>query len=530
MKRARVEVATAACATGREARVLRDAIIIGDRMVTRDELFEQGLRAARGFHSLGLGENDAVAILMRNDFSFFEASRGASTIGVYAVPLNWHNKSDEIAYVLGDAKPRVLVAHSDVLLGVDDAIPNTMELFLVPTEGNSAEQCEATVKARQLFPEARIWDEWLQEFDPWTEAAKAPRGAILYTSGTTGRPKAVRKPSMTPEQMEQFTKFQRLTFGIGPGTRALVLGPLYHAMPDASGRAAVAEADIAVLQPKFDAEGVLRIIDEHKITHVALVPTAFVRLLKLPRDVRHRYDLSSLRSVTHTGGPCPPEVKREMIDWWGPVINEVYGGTEQGVTFFCRSPDWLRYPGTVGKPLDGTRYAVLGDGRTPLPAGQIGEIYARNPAYGDFTYVGRDQQRREVEYEGLITLGDIGYVNEEGFLFLCDRKNDMVISGGVNIYPAEIEAVLLMHPEVRDCAVYGVPDDDLGESLVAAVQLRDCAIADAEDIRAYLKERLTNYKVPRKIEFHGSLPREDSGKLLKRKLRDPHWKGRQRAI
>jgi long-chain acyl-CoA synthetase len=301
-------------------------------------------------------------------------------------------------------------------------------------------------------------------------------------------------------------------------------------MPDASGRAAVAEADIAVLQPKFDGEAVLRIIQEHKITHVALVPTAFVRLLKLPREVRGRYDLSSLKSATHTGGPCPPEIKRQMIEWWGPVINEVYGGTEMGCAFFCRSSDWLRYPGTVGLPLEGTRYAIMSDDGASLPPGEVGEIFAHNPAYGDFTYVGSDQQRREVERDGMITLGDMGYINDENFLFLCDRKRDMVILGGVNVYPAEIESALLMNDDVRDCAVYGIPDDDLGESLVAAVQLKEGASTSADAIRDFLKARLTNYKVPKTIEFHASLPREDSGKIFKRKLRDPHWEGRARAI
>jgi len=510
--------------------MLKDIIVMGDRIVSREALFESGLKASRGFHELGLGEQDAVAILMRNDFSFFEASRGAAAIGVYAVPLNWHNKSDEIAYVIADSKPKVVVAHSDILLGVRDAIPGEINIFLVPVEGKSALECAATAEAKRVFPRARVWSEWIEGFSPWTEPPRAPRGAILYTSGTTGRPKAVRKPAMKPEELAQFVRFQRMIFGIGPGTRALVLGPLYHAMPDASGRAAVAEAEIAVLQPKFDAEGVLRIIDEYKITHVALVPTAFVRLLKLPQDVRDRYDVSSLVSVTHTGGPCPLEIKRQMIEWWGPVINEVYGGTEQGCTFFCRSQDWLRYPGTVGRPLEGTRYAIFGDDGEPLAAGEVGEIYARNPAYGDFTYVGRDEQRREVERDGMITLGDVGYVNDEGFLFLCDRKRDMVISGGVNIYPAEIESVLLMNDDVRDCAVYGIPDDDLGETLVAAVQLKDGVARNADAIRDFLTARLTYYKVPKAIEFHSSLPREDSGKIFKRKLRDPHWEGRARAI
>ncbi|MDR5653650.1 AMP-binding protein [Ruixingdingia sedimenti] len=510
--------------------MLRDVVIIGEGMMRREDLFAQGLRAARGFDAMGWGEGDAVALLMRNDFPFFEASRGASTIGVYPVPLNWHNKSDEIAYVLADSKPRAIVAHADILLGVADAIPPGMEVFLVPTEGNTPDTCPALAEARRAFPHARVWTEWVAGFAPWDQPPRPPREAILYTSGTTGRPKAVRKPAMNADQLAQFVKFQRLVFGIGPGTRALVLGPLYHAMPDASGRAAVNEADIAVLLPRFDAETVLKLIDEHKITHVAMVPTHFVRLLKLPEEVRRKYDMSSLRKVSHTGGPCPPEVKRQMIDWWGPIIGDVYGGTEMGVTFFASSEDWLRHPGTVGRPLEGTRYAIVGPEGQDLPPGEVGEIYARNAAYGDFTYVGRDDDRRACERDGLITIGDVGYVNADGYLFLCDRKRDMVISGGVNIYPAETESVLLTHPEVQDCAVFGIPDDEMGETLIAAVQPRPGASPDAEALRDFLRARLTGYKVPKRIEFHASLPREDSGKIFKRKLRDPYWQGRTRQI
>lgn len=510
--------------------MLRDVVVIGDRVVTREEIFEKGLRAARAFRSLGVEDEQTIAILMRNDFAHFEASRGASTIGLYAVPLNWHNKTDEIAYVMGDAKPQAIVAHSDIILGVRDAIPRDVHVFLVPAEGKDAGDCEATQLALDTFAGARIWSDWLEGFEPWDQPPKPPRGAILYTSGTTGRPKAVRKPAMDSDKLKAFVEAQRLVYGIGPESRSLVMGPLYHAMPDAAARSAVNEAEIAVLQPKFDPEGMLAIIEKYRITHVALVPTVFVRLLKLPKEVREKYDVSSLKRVGHTGGPCPIEIKKAMIDWWGPVITEAYGGTEMGVAFYCRSDEWLQNPGTVGKLMPNARVAIMNDAGEVLAPGEVGEIFARNPDYGDFTYVGKDAQRREVERDGLITIGDVGYINERGYLFLCDRKRDMVISGGVNIYPAEIEAMLITHPDVRDCAVFGIPDDDLGESLVAAVQLRDGASVTADGIREFLTARLTNYKVPKTIEFHSYLPREDSGKIFKRKLRDPHWEGRSRAI
>ncbi|MFC4670812.1 AMP-binding protein [Seohaeicola nanhaiensis] len=510
--------------------MLKDVVIIGDEMMSRQALFEKGLRATSALLSIGIGPEDPVALLMRNTIAFFEASRGIGGTGGYAVPLNWHNKTDEIDYIMKDARPKALVGHSDILLGVRDAIPPGIPVFLVPVDGQPATNCAATREALQVFHGSKVWEDWISGFEPYAGEPRVPPAAILYTSGTTGHPKAVRKPTMTPAQMAKFRKFIFDAYGIGPGARVLVLGPLYHASPDAAGRFAVNEADIAVLQPKFDAEGMLKLIEEHRITHISTVPTVFVRLLKLPPEVRARYDVSSLRQVSHTGGPCPVDVKRQMIDWFGPVIHEIYGGTEQGITFSCDSATWLTYPGTVGLPLEGTRYAIIGENGERLGPNEVGEIYARNDAFGDFTYVGRPDARAECEIDTMITLGDMGYVNEDGALYLCDRKKDMVISGGVNIYPAETEMALLSHPDVQDCAVFGIPDDEMGESLMAAVQLKPGAQTDAESIRSWLKQRLTGYKVPRAVTFHDTLPREDSGKIFKRKLRSPYWEGRERAI
>lgn len=510
--------------------MLKDVVIIGDEQMTREELFRKGLQGTSAFLSIGIGPEDPVALLMRNTIAFFEASRGIGGTGGYAVPLNWHNKTDEIDYIIKDARPKAIVGHSDILLGVRGAIPAGLPVLLVPVEGKTAETCEATQEALRVFEGSKVWGDWIAGFAPYDEEPRVPPAAILYTSGTTGHPKAVRKPTMTPEQMAEFRRLIFDAYGIGPGARCLVLGPLYHASPDAAGRAAVNEADIAVLQPKFDGEDVLRLIETYRITNISTVPTVFVRLLKLPQEVRDKYDVSSLRKVTHTGGPCPVEVKKQMIDWFGPVIHEIYGGTEQGISFACDSETWLRNPGSVGVPLEGTRYAIIGENGEKLGPNEVGEIYARNAAFGDFDYVGRPDSRAECEIDGLITLGDMGYVNNEGALFLCDRKKDMVISGGVNIYPAETEMTLLTHPAVQDCAVFGIPDDEMGETLMAAVQLRPGASLGAEELREWLKERMTGYKVPRHVTFHDGLPREDSGKIFKRKLRAPYWEDRQAAI
>jgi long-chain acyl-CoA synthetase len=246
--------------------------------------------------------------------------------------------------------------------------------------------------------------------------------------------------------------------------------------------------------------------------------------------VRSRYDLSSLRWVVHAAAPCPPDVKRAMIDWLGPIVAEYYGGTETGPVAFCTSEEWLAHPGTVGRPLQRAVVKVLDADGNELPAGQSGEIYMWLDVWPDFSYAGDEEKRRSVERDGLVSCGDIGYLDTDGYLHLNDRRSDMVISGGVNIYPAEIEACLLAMPGVRDCAVFGIPDDEFGEALAAYIELEDGAQLSGDSVRAHVRSRLAAYKTPRLVEFRDSLPREDSGKIFKRRLRDPYWARRERAI
>jgi long-chain acyl-CoA synthetase len=261
-----------------------------------------------------------------------------------------------------------------------------------------------------------------------------------------------------------------------------------------------------------------------------MVPTMFVRLLKLPDTVKKKYDLSSLKFVVHAAAPCPVHVKQAMIEWWGPVIYEYYGGTETGAVVFCNSAEWLAHPGTVGKAVEGAQVRVLGENGEELSQGATGEIVCRTHTIPDFTYHGDDEKRRKAEKAGLISLGDVGYLDADGFLYLCDRAKDMIISGGVNIYPAEIEAELHKMPGVGDCAVFGIPDDEFGEQVCAVVQKLPGATISESDVRAFLRERIAGYKVPKRVEFRTDLPREDSGKIFKRKLREPFWEGAGRAI
>jgi long-chain acyl-CoA synthetase len=310
----------------------------------------------------------------------------------------------------------------------------------------------------------------------------------------------------------------------------LLPGPLYHAAPNSFGLRAGRLGGALVLMPRFEAEEFLRLIEEQKIDTIFMVPTMFIRLLKLPEAVRRKYDTSSLRHVIHAAAPCPADVKRAMIAWWGPVIYEYYGSTESSALTFANSDDALKKPGTVGRVLDGVELRFLGEDGTSLPQGAIGEIYSRVTGNPDFTYHNKPEKRAEIERDGFITSGDVGYIDEDAYVFLCDRKRDMVISGGVNIYPAEIEAALHAVPGVQDCAVFGIPDDEFGEALMAVVEPQAGVTLDAASIRALLKTVLADYKVPKHVEIKLNLPREDSGKIFKRRLRDPYWERAGRRI
>jgi long-chain acyl-CoA synthetase len=351
-----------------------------------------------------------------------------------------------------------------------------------------------------------------------------------YTSGTTGRPKGVRRNVATEAERKLAADLYRVVLGIVPGMRALVSAPLYHSAPNLYALQAMLAGELLVLEPRFDAERTLALIARHRIENVYLVPTMFVRLLRLPAEVRRRYDISSVRFVSSTGSPCAPDVKKAMIDWWGPVITETYASSETGHVTFIDSHEWAKRPGSVGRPLPRTALKILDDDGREVPAGTVGTIYVRQPAYPDFTYTNDAAARAALERDGLWAVGDMGYVDAEGYLYIADRKSDMVISGGVNIYPAEIEAVLMTMPGIVDCAVFGIPDAEFGEGLAAAVQPQPGAALSVEMVRDFLKERISSFKVPKLVTFHDALPREDSGKIFKRRLRAPYWENAGRRI
>jgi long-chain acyl-CoA synthetase len=503
-------------------------IRIADVVRTRGEVAERAARAANGLRALGVAPGDTVAIMLRNDFAFLEATAAAGLAGAYVVPVNWHNTAEETQYTLDDSGAKVLVIHDDLLERVRAAIPVHVTVLAVATPDYvlSAYGIDQAVAVRGGEQD---WYLWLSGFDPqFTVGAGAP-GSMFYTSGTTGRPKGVRRQVPTPEQIEGLQEMRLAVCGFGPWQdrpnemTVLLSGPLYHATPNAWLLAFYELGANIVIAPRFDAEEMLRNVELYRITHLLAVPTMFVRLLKLPEEVRGKYDLSSLRFVMHGAAPCPVHVKHAMIEWWGPVIHEHYGGTETGAVTYLDSGEWLAHPGSVGRALSKARVMVLNEAGEEVERDGVGEIVCRHLYYADFTYHGDDAKRRRAEKRGLIALGDVGYIDRDGYLYLCGRSTDMIISGGVNIYPTEIESEILRIPGVADCAVFGIPDEEFGEQVCAFVQLRPGADLAVQDIIVALKLHLAGYKLPRRIEFRDDLPREDSGKIFKRKLREPFW-------
>jgi long-chain acyl-CoA synthetase len=508
-------------------------IISGERRISSEDLQARAARAATGLASLGVGRGDLVAIYLRNDLAFFEASFAASLLGAYPTPVNWHYVEAEAQYLFENSGARAIIIHADLIEGVRKVLPAGVPVLVVATPAEIAQAYG--IDAAPVPPGMIDWSAWLEGFEPMAAGADGP-GTIIYTSGTTGHPKGVRRQQPTPEQAAKSGGMLALAFGYAgwmdrPAEMVTVItGPMYHSAPNAYGLSSARIGAQVILEPRFDPEELLAMIDRHKVTHIHMVPIMFSRLLKLPDEVTRRYDLSSLKFVVHAAAPCPAPVKRAMIEWWGPVINEYYGSTETGAVVFCSSQDWLDHPGTVGKAMPGADVRVIDADGNSLPPTEIGEVVARTAGIADFTYHGDDAKRAASEKVGLIAPGDIGYLDADGFLYLCDRAKDMIISGGANIYPAEIEAELHKMPGVADCGVFGIPDEEFGEAVCAVVQPMPGAELTQAEVRAFLKERMAGYKVPKRVDFHAELPREDSGKIFKRKLREPFWEGLDRRI
>jgi long-chain acyl-CoA synthetase len=487
------------------------AVVIAESgdTVTFGELEDRSRRLARLLRDRGLGPGDHAAILLDNHVRYFEVCWAAQRSGLYVTPVNWHLGPEEAGYIISDCGATALVTSSrfaDLMGSMGNHLDDVTTRLSVDGAFDGFEDLDA---ATADLPGEPLEDE--------TEGA-----LMYYSSGTTGRPKGI-LPPLTGAPFGTGGMVDMLVgmYGITLGTRYLVPAPLYHAAPSGWSMGAQRAGSTVVVLEKFDPEVALRAIEEHRVTHAQFVPTHFVRMLKLDPEVRDRYDTSSLQTAIHAAAPCPVEVKRQMLEWWGPIIHEYYSGSE-GAGFCAVGPEeWLERPGTVGKSLMGVPHIVGEDGQE-LPVGEVGQIWFEGAM--SFEYHGDPEKTASVfDEHGWATLGDVGYVDEDGYLYLTDRVSHMIISGGVNIYPQEIEDALVLHPSVADAGVIGVPDADMGESVMAVIQPADPEAdqdALAEELDAFCRERLAGYKCPRSYRFMEELPRLPTGKLLKRKLRE----------
>ncbi|MER7546595.1 AMP-binding protein [Spirillospora sp. NPDC127506] len=481
-------------------------------------------RLADALRGLGLAAGDAIAVHSGNRREYFELMCAAGHIGVRYVMVNWHWTADELRYVLADSGARALFsedAFGDVAREASEGLGLAARVaFGGPVEGFTP------------------YEEFLAAGAEGDIADPVMGFPMFYTSGTTGRPKGVSRKQLGAGAPIETASLVGDVFAellrIPEGGRSLLVGPVYHSAQWLWSLVFLLRGRSVVMRRDFDPAETLRLIDEHAITNVHLVPTQFVRLLRLDEEVRAAFGGAALAAVWHGAAPCPPEVKRRMIDWFGPIVHEYYGSTEASVNSVITAEEWLKKPGSVGRPLPTTEVHILREDGEPAAAGEPGQIYFRYTSGDDVEYWGDEEKTRSVHRaDGLFTTGDVGYLDADGYLFLADRAIDMIISGGVNIYPAEIEGVLITHPAVRDVAVFGIPDEEFGEQVKAAVELSDGAEpsgALAAELIEHVRASLAGYKAPRSVDFVDRMPRTPTGKLYKRLLRDPYWAGRKQKI
>jgi acyl-CoA synthetase (AMP-forming)/AMP-acid ligase II len=488
--------------------------------VTFRTLDDESNRLAQVLWQRGLRPGDTFALSMENNARYLEVTWAGRRSGLYYTAASSRLTAGELAYILNDCEAKAFVTSYEqrvVAAEVLDDIPRVETRLMVGGTVEGYEPYEEVVGAVAAEPLA----EEVEGRD------------MLYSSGTTGRPKGVRQaltglPVSTPTSV---TALGQLLYGFDEAMVYLSPAPLYHAAPLRFTMAVTQVGGSCVVMEHFDPEEFLALVERHRVTHTQVVPTMFVRMLKLPEEVRKRYDVSSLRYVIHAAAPCPVAVKEQMIEWWGPVIHEYYAGTEANGFVACNSEEWLAHRGTVGKALVGTLHITDEDGKE-LPPGEAGTVWFEGGA--TFAYHNDPEKTAQSRNEqGWSTLGDVGYLDDDGYLHLTDRKAYMIISGGVNIYPQEAENVLVTHPKVLDAAVFGIPDEEMGERVHAVVQPIDMADAGpqlARELGEFCRSQLAGFKCPKSIDFEPELPRHPTGKLYKRLLRDRYWAGRETRI
>jgi long-chain acyl-CoA synthetase len=475
------------------------------------ELNERTNQLVRAVRRLGVEPGETVALVCRNRPEFVEVYEAALRGGLRLTPINWHLTADEIGYIVDDSNAVVVMADAffgDTMLAAAKLLDGSPRLLALGGDIDGFASYESALGA----------EDTRNIEDP------QPGGTMLYTSGTTGRPKGVRRAMGLAPAL--YRLHSRNSPHAGDTNRSLVTGPLYHAAPLSISLTAPLAAGLGlVLMDGWSPEETMQLIEEHVITHTHLVPIMFHRLLSLDDDVKQRFDLSSLKLVLHGAAPCPVDVKRRMIEWWGPVIEEYYAATEGGGTYIT-STESLERPGSVGRATPGSTVVVRNEAGEAAAPGAVGTVWFKRSEIEPFEYH-RDPEKTASVHDGdLFTLGDMGYIDEDGYVFLTGRTAELIISGGVNIYPAEIDAVILEHPAVHDVATVGVPDEEWGEAVKAVVEVREGVIADdelASELMAFCRDRLARFKCPRSIDFADDLPRFETGKIYRRLVRDRYW-------
>jgi len=503
----------------------RPAVVMASdgRVTTYGELDDTANRLARVFRAAGLRPGDHVAFCMENRPEFLPIMWGAHYAGLYYTAISSRLTAEELAYIVEDSGSRAFLTSpykADQVAEIGDRL-GRLDLRLAMGGGvDGFDSFEDAIAAHS--------DEPL--------ADRVEGSPMLYSSGTTGRPKGVKVP--LPDAplgtAEGLTRLLTLLFGADEHAVYLSPAPLYHSAPLRYCTQLHRLGAAVIVMERFDAEGSLQLIERHRVTHSQWVPTMFVRMLKLPAAVRAKYDLSSLACAVHAAAPCPVAVKEKMIDWWGPILHEYYAGTEGNGFVYCDSEAWLAHKGTVGRPV-GCKVHIVGEDGVEVPVGQEGTVYFAGSAIGPSFEYHNDPEKTSSSYldDGWSTLGDIGRLDRDGFLYLTDRKANMIISGGVNIYPQETENVLTVHPKVQDVAVLGVPNEDFGEEVKAVVQpvgMAEAGPALEGELIAYCREHLADVKCPRSVDFRAELPRHPTGKLYKRLLKDEYWQGHRTRI
>jgi long-chain acyl-CoA synthetase len=468
------------------------ALVLGSEQRTYAQLDDRARRVADVLARLGVADGDRVGVMLPNGFEWFEVVHGAGRLGAVAVPVNIHFKAAEAGWVLSDSGCKAVVVAPELVESLAE-VPSLPKLVV-------GEGYEEALDGARAHP----GDGW-----PTT---------MVYTSGTTGRPKGVVPGGDDLRRTAAGMAGMGERWGFGADEVHLLVGPAYHSGPAAFAQTHLALGATVVIMPRWDAESCLALIQEHQVTNTHMVPSNFIRILDLDEGTRARYDLSSLRVVLHAAAPCPVPVKRSFMELVGPdKVFEYFGATEGGGTAITPQ-EWLAHPGSVGRAIGGNEIVILDDEGKVLGPGQVGLVYMR-PASAPFRYHRDDDKTSAAFKDGRFTVGDMGYLDEEGYLYLTDRRADMVITGGVNVYPREIEDVLYLHPDVADCAVFGVPDERWGEALKAVVQPRAGTSLTADDVVAWCRDRLADYKRPRHVEFVAELPRDPNGKIAKHRLR-----------